>query len=84
MKLLKFKAEWCRPCHQQSKMLEGFKGAEVVEVDIEENDELTEKYSVRNIPTMVLCDDDGNELHRFVGLTTTEKISAVCESVANA
>lgn len=84
MKLLKFKAEWCRPCHQQSTMLEGFKAAEVIEVDIEDNDELTERYRVRNIPTMILCDDEGNELHRFVGLTTPEKIEEVCENFVNA
>ena len=74
-KLLKFSAEWCRPCHQQAKLLEGFTSADVVEVDVEEETDLATKYGIRNLPTMILFDDKGNEVHRFTGLTRPEKIT---------
>lgn len=77
MKLLKFWAEWCQPCKMQGKLLEGFSGCDVIPVDIEDeqNAELVEQYRVRNLPTMVLVDEQGNEQNRFVGLTQPGKIT---------
>lgn len=79
-KLMKFSADWCRPCHQQAKLLEGFKDAEVVAIDVEEEEELAAKYGIRNLPTMILFDEAGNEVQRFTGLTQPEKISAYCNA----
>lgn len=83
MKLLKFWAQWCQPCKMQGKLLEGFSDCEVVPVDIEEeeNADLVDQYRVRNLPTMVLVDEQGNELKRFTGLTQPEKITEALEQL---
>lgn len=74
MKLLKFTASWCPSCKQLSKVLEDFNDIPVEEIDIEDRFELADKYGIRNLPTMILLDKDNNEIHRFVGLTTLDKI----------
>jgi thioredoxin 1 len=69
MKILKFSASWCGPCKQLAFTLAsmGDLGVPVEEVDVDENAELTEKYAVRGVPTMVLVGDDGLEMGRLVG-----------------
>lgn len=74
MKLLKFTASWCPSCKQLSKVLEDFNDIPVEEVDVEDQFELADKYGIRNLPTMILLDKDDNEIRRFVGLTTIDKI----------
>lgn len=74
MKLLKFTASWCPSCKQLSKVLEDFNDVPVEEIDVEDRFELADKYGIRNLPTMILLDKDNNEIRRFVGLTTLDKI----------
>lgn len=67
-KILKFKATWCGPCKTLSATLENIDSSvPIEEVDIETNTELTQKYKIRGVPTLVMIDDD-TELKRFVGL----------------
>jgi thioredoxin-related protein len=35
--------------------------------DVEEEVELTEEWKVRNVPTVILVDDNGHEVKRWVG-----------------
>lgn len=35
--------------------------------DVEEEIELTEEWKVRNVPTVILVDDNGHEVKRWVG-----------------
>lgn len=74
MRLLKFTASWCPSCKQLSKVLEDFNDVPVEEIDVEDRFELADKYGIRNLPTMILLDKDNNEIRRFVGLTTLDKI----------
>lgn len=74
MKLLKFTASWCSGCKQQSKILEEFTDIPVEEINVEEQFELADKYGIRNLPTMILLEDDEKEKTRFVGVTTLDKI----------
>lgn len=73
MKLLKIGASWCGPCQTMNKRLKDFNICDVIHYDVDNEDEETtsivEKYKIRNIPVMVLVDDDGNELKRWNGLT---------------
>lgn len=70
MKLVKLSAVWCGPCKQIAPIVEAVTekyGIELVEVDVDEQQEVTAQYRVRGVPTLVLVDDQGNEVSRKVG-----------------
>ncbi len=74
MKLLKIGASWCGPCQTMNKKLKDFDLCEVIHYDVDNEDDketqdVIEKYKVRNIPVIVLVDDNNNELKRWNGLT---------------
>jgi thioredoxin 1 len=43
-------------------------------VDVDTNTELPIKYGIRNVPTLVLIDENGTELKRIVGVQTQNQI----------
>lgn len=73
MNILKFFGSWCNPCKALSKSLEDA-GIEHQSIDVDENEELTEKYNVRSVPTIVILDKDDNEIGRFIGSRTKEQL----------
>ena len=73
MNILKFFGSWCNPCKALSKNLEDA-GIEHKSVDVDENEELTEKYNVMYVPTIVVLDEDDNEVGRFIGSRTKEQL----------
>lgn len=73
MKYVYFSAPWCGPCRLLGPKME--KVAEQVQVEkynVDENQELAEKFSVRNIPIVILVDNNGKELERILGNNTAE------------
>jgi thiol-disulfide isomerase/thioredoxin len=73
MKYVYFSAPWCGPCRLLGPKME--KVAEQVQVEkynVDENQELVEKFSVRNIPIVILVDNNGKELERILGNNTAE------------
>lgn len=71
MKVLDFYADWCNPCKALApvldKVLEENK-LNLVKINVEEDiDDLSAKYNVRNIPTVVVVDDNDVEIKRFSG-----------------
>lgn len=70
--LVDFWATWCGPCKRLGPIIEEiaqeYEGKAIVgKCDIEENDELTEKFGIMNVPTVVFL-KDGKEVDRVVGL----------------
>lgn len=72
--VLDFWATWCGPCKKVAPIVEElaaeYEGKAIIgKVDIEEQDELTAKFGIRNIPTILFI-KDGNVVDKQVGATT--------------
>lgn len=64
-------APWCGPCKQMEPVLEAvakrFRGQLVVaKVDVDEHPEVSQRFAVQGIPTLLLV-DDGEVVDRVVG-----------------
>jgi thioredoxin 1 len=70
--LIDFWASWCMPCKMMAPILnevadEIGEDAKICKVNVEEYQQLSAKFSVRNIPTLLLL-KNGKEIDRFVGV----------------
>ena len=77
MKLLKFYADWCGPCKGLSMIIKGAGDKlpmQVVDVNIDENIALAQEFKVRSVPTMIVVDENENEIRRKIGLMDEETL----------
>ncbi len=72
-----FNANWCGPCKMLKPILEEIaithNNIKVVSINIDNEEELTEKYNVSSIPCLVVF-DNGSEVKRNVGLISKDAI----------
>jgi thioredoxin 1 len=72
-----FTAEWCQPCKQTKPIVEEINREQTVVhfqmIDIDDNIDLVERFSVKAVPTFILF-EDGVEKNRIVGGQTREKL----------
>lgn len=74
-----FYAEWCMPCVMLSPVIEelaeskSMKEVKFTKINIDDNEELSKKYHVSNIPCLVVF-KNGKEVGRIVGSQTAEVI----------
>tara|TARA_Y100000385_G_C13011135_1_gene601708 strand:- start:473 stop:724 length:252 start_codon:yes stop_codon:yes gene_type:complete len=77
-KAIRFTAKWCGPCKAYGpvfdKVLEENNEWESVVVDVDENSEMSAKYSVRSIPMTVL-EVDGKIVNKKTGLINQNDLS---------
>ena len=83
--VLDFGAAWCGPCKQLAPIIdelsEEYAGRIAVgKCDIEEADDLTMEYGIRNVPT-VLFIKDGKVVDRFVGSKSKGDVKAFFEKL---
>ena len=76
--LVDFWAEWCVPCHMVSPVVEEIgeekgESLRVAKVNIDENPEVTRRYGVMSIPTLMLF-KGGEEKARVVGARGKEAL----------
>ena len=76
--LIDFWATWCGPCRMMAPVVEEIANevgekAKVCKVNIDENQELAEKYGVMSIPTFVII-KNGSETGRTIGVQSKEEI----------
>ena len=80
--LVKFGAVWCAPCRAMAPILESIASSwegdiDLWELDVDDDPETANKWTVRSIPTLVLIDADGEELARMVGAQTKTSIETM-------
>ena len=78
-------ATWCGPCRMLSPIISELAGdydgrIVVGKCDVEENDEITMKYGVRNIPTIVFL-KGGEQVDKQVGAASKDALVAKIEKL---
>ena len=83
--VIDFWAEWCGPCRMVAPIIEElaaeYEGRVVIgKCDVEENDDITMKYGVRNIPTIIFL-KGGQLVDKQVGACSKEALKAKIEKL---
>ena len=76
--LVDFHAEWCGPCKMLAPILKEVKDelgdtVKIVKIDVDQNQNLANRYQVRGVPTMMLF-RKGELVWRQSGLVPKEQI----------
>jgi thioredoxin 1 len=92
LQVIDFYAEWCGPCKAMGPAIEALaleynvegSDIEIKKANVDQEKELSQKYSVRSIPTLIFL-KDGEQADKMVGLQTKDsirnKINEVLEMV---
>jgi thioredoxin 1 len=82
--LVDFWAPWCAPCKIIAPVLNDIADSQkdfmVAKVNVDHNQQLAQKFKVRNIPTMLIL-KDGKEAGRIVGVKTKRTILKEVQAV---
>ena len=73
MNILKFFGSWCNPCKTLNKSFKDA-GIEYTSIDVDDNEELVDKYNVTSVPTVIVLDENGEEIGRFVGARSKDQL----------
>lgn len=83
--VIDFSATWCGPCKKIAPIIEElaseYDGRVIIgKCDVDDNDELTSKYGIRNVPT-VLFIKNGNVVDKNVGAAPKSDFVAKIEAL---
>ena len=74
MQLIKFSIPTCQPCKVLAEQMKK-EGLISKEVNLfEDTEELGMKYGIRNVPTVIVVDDSGNEIGRARDIEQLKKL----------
>ena len=77
MRVLKFYADWCGPCKAMTSVINNMGDKielPIEEIDIDTHNKVAMEYGVRSVPTMILLDENNNELKRKVGAMREQEL----------
>lgn len=77
--LVDFSATWCGPCQRQLPLMEKFAAdnperVKVCKIDVDDSPEVTAKFGIRGVPSILLF-NQGKKVDTRVGLTTTAMLN---------
>lgn len=76
--LVDFYADWCGPCKMLAPILEQVDFIDVLKVNVDEFPELSAKFGVMSIPTLVLM-ENSKEIKREIGFKNLADIKKMVE-----
>jgi len=81
--LVDFWAQWCAPCRMLAPTVEAVaekyaESATVVKLNVDDNPEVSQRYGIKGIPTLILF-KNGKEEERVVGATSKEAIARMID-----
>ena len=77
MKLVKYQSAWCQSCKTQTSLLNTIDLGDIIleQIDIDNLDmQQLSKVKVHGVPTLILYDNQGNELKRKTGALTKKQL----------
>ena len=79
MKLLYFTASWCGPCQMMKPVWEQFikqfnNQMDIEKVDVDQNKQLSDRYSISSVPTFLLLNDEGTIVKRIQGAQSLQSL----------
>lgn len=79
-----FYATWCAPCKMLAPVLEELQGelseAKIFKVDVDKSPEISNEYSIQNIPTIMIF-KDGKPVDKKVGFFPKDVLKEAIEEV---
>jgi thioredoxin 1 len=81
--IVDFWAEWCGPCRMMAPAVEALASeyagrVKVGKLNVDENQSVTARYSIRSIPTLLLF-KDGQIREQWVGATSKENLAKLLD-----
>jgi len=71
--LIYFGAEWCGPCKMIKPQLQA-SGLPIRYVDVDASPDMTSHYLIKNVPTIILVDNNANVIERKTGNAITVQV----------
>ena len=71
--LVDFYADWCGPCKRLGTILEEINDIDILKVNVDLFQDISNKYGVMSIPTLIIF-DGGSEIKKSIGFKTKEEL----------
>ncbi len=71
--LVDFYADWCGPCKRLGSILEEIDGIDILKINVDLFQAISNKYGVMSIPTLIIF-ENGEEIRKNIGFKTKEEL----------